>query len=229
MPRKYIGGKNNQQVRQKYYDTDPELSALVKEVAQQYQLNPNILASRIADEGPIDKAIRVYNQEGPYNGYLLTQSAKRQNEQSGEYEDRWGNFGRFYSEGQNWGLDDLDTRINNGDIKILGDYSEVSRYNSPYDFENEAGRITKTRGIPSLRYGIEATAAELQARRNKMMERYPNMSDQWYDAASQASFNYGEEGVKKFGINIPKKFNPYIVLKKKGGLIQKYKFMKIFK
>ena len=74
-------------------------------------------------------------------------------------------------------MDDLDTRINNGDIKILGDYSEVSRYNSPYDFENEAGRITKTRGIPSLRYGIEATAAELQARRNKMMERYPNMSD----------------------------------------------------
>lgn len=229
MPRKYIGGTNNQQVRQKYYDTDPELSALVKEVAQQYQLNPNLLASRIADEGPIDKAVRVYNQEGPYNGYLLTQSAKRLNEQTGEYEDRWGNFGGFYAEGYNWGLDDLDTRINNGDIKILGDYSGVSRYNRPYDFENEAGRITRTRGIPSLRYGIEATAAELQARRNRMIKNYPNMSNQWYDAASQASFNYGENGVKKFGTNIPSKFNPYIVLKKKGGLIPKHKFTKLFK
>lgn len=228
MSRKYIGGTSNQQVRQKYYDTDPELSALVKEVAQQYQLNPNLLASRIADEGPIDKAVRVYNQEGPNNGWLLTQSAKRLNEQTGEYEDRWGNFGRFYSEGQNWGLDDLDTRINNGDIKILGDYSKVSNDNKPYDFENEAGRITKTRGIPSLRYGIEATAAELQARRNNMIKKYPNMSDQWYDAASQASFNYGEEGVKKFGTNIPSKFNPYIVLKKKGGLIPKRRFTKLF-
>lgn len=227
MPRKYIGGTTNQ-VRQKYYDIDTELTSLIKEVAQQYQLNPNLLASRIADEGPIDQAIKKYNQKGPDNGWLLTQSAKRLNEDTGNYEDGWGNYSRFYYEGQNWGLDDLDTRIKAGDIKILGNYSNNAQYNHPYEFENEAGRITMTRHIPTLRYGIEATAAELQARRNKMIQNNPNMSDQWYDAAAQASFNYGEHGVKKFGKNIPSKFNPYIILKRRGGLIPKHKFVKLF-
>ena len=229
MPRKYIGG-TTREVRQKYYDIDTELSGLIKEIAQQYQINPNLLASRIADEGPIDNAIKTYNRNDAANGYLLSQSAKRIDEKTGEQLDLWGDYGRFYTEGHNWGLDDLDSRINNGSIKILGDYSTIDpQYNSSYPFENEKGRITMTRKIPNLRYGIEATAAELLARRNNMIKNHPNMTDDWYDAAAQASFNYGESGVRRFGTNIPSKFNPYIVLKRNGGLIPKHKFTKLFK
>lgn len=58
--RRYIGGNTNE-ARQKYFDTDKELTDSVKVIAKRYNINPNLLASRMAKEGPIDKAINYYN------------------------------------------------------------------------------------------------------------------------------------------------------------------------
>lgn len=58
--RRYIGGSTNE-ARQKYFDTDKELTDSVKVIAKRYNINPNLLASRMAKEGPIDKAINYYN------------------------------------------------------------------------------------------------------------------------------------------------------------------------
>lgn len=58
--KRYIGGSTNG-ARQKYFDTDKELTDSVKVIAKRYNINPNLLASRMAKEGPIDKAINYYN------------------------------------------------------------------------------------------------------------------------------------------------------------------------
>ena len=60
--RRYIGGNTNE-ARQKYFDTDKELTDSVKVIAKRYNINPNLLASRMAKEGPIDKAINYYDEE----------------------------------------------------------------------------------------------------------------------------------------------------------------------
>lgn len=58
--RRYIGGGTNE-ARQKYFNTDKELTDSVKVIAKRYNINPNLLSSRMAKEGPIDKAINYYN------------------------------------------------------------------------------------------------------------------------------------------------------------------------
>lgn len=63
--RRYIGGSTNE-ARQKYFDTDKELTDSVKVIAKRYNINPNLLASRMAKEGPIDKAINYYNEYSPF-------------------------------------------------------------------------------------------------------------------------------------------------------------------
>lgn len=64
--RRYIGGNTNE-ARQKYFDTDKEFTDSVKVIAKRYNINPNLLASRMAKEGPIDKAINYYNDTNAFN------------------------------------------------------------------------------------------------------------------------------------------------------------------
>lgn len=83
--RRYIGGSTNE-ARQKYFDTDKELTDSVKVIAKRYNINPNLLASRMAKEGPIDKAINYYN-------------------------DTNGKFDRREVHGSDWGLDDTGNNL----------------------------------------------------------------------------------------------------------------------
>ena len=89
---------------------------------------------------------------------------------------------------------------------------------APYSYKkkmfiNEHGRLTESITSPQWWFGIEATAAEMKARRDKLKKNNPWMSDQQLDAAAAMSFNYGEWGAQKH-INskkaIPKRFIPYI-------------------
>lgn len=84
--RRYIGGNTNE-ARQKYFDTDKEFTDSVKVIAKRYNINPNLLASRMAKEGPIDKAINYYN-------------------------DTNGKFDRREVHGRDWGLDDTGNNLN---------------------------------------------------------------------------------------------------------------------
>lgn len=197
--RRYIGGSTNE-ARQKYFDTDKELTDSVKVIAKRYNINPNLLASRIAKEGSIDKAINYYN-------------------------DTNGKFDRREVHGSDWGLDDTGNNLNEGIITLKEPY--LSYYDE--EFFNEKGREVNSVYSPNWNFGISATAAELEYRRNEMKKRFPNLSDEQLDAAASAAFNRGIYGATKYikqGKDL-NEYSPFINIKKMGGQVKKNIFVEL--
>ena len=197
--RRYIGGSTNE-ARQKYFDTDKELTDSVKVIAKRYNINPNLLASRMAKEGPIDKAINYYN-------------------------DTNGKFDRREVHGIDWGLDDTGNNLNEGIITLKEPY--LSYYDE--EFFNEKGREVNSVYSPNWNFGISATAAELEYRRNEMKKRFPNLSDEQLDAAASAAFNRGIYGATKYikqGRDL-NEYSPFINIKKMGGQVKKNIFVEL--
>lgn len=197
--RRYIGGSTNE-ARQKYFDTDKELTDSVKVIAKRYNINPNLLASRMAKEGPIDKAINYYN-------------------------DTNGKFDRREVHGSDWGLDDTGNNLNEGIITLKEPY--LSYYDE--EFFNEKGREVNSVYSPNWNFGISATAAELEYRRNEMKKRFPNLSDEQLDAATSAAFNRGIYGATKYikqGKDL-NEYSPFINIKKMGGQVKKNIFVEL--
>lgn len=197
--RRYIGGSTNE-ARQKYFDTDKELTDSVKVIAKRYNINPNLLASRMAKEGPIDKAINYYN-------------------------DTNGKFDRREVHGSDWGLDDAGNNLNEGIITLKEPY--LSYYDE--EFFNEKGREVNSVYSPNWNFGISATAAELEYRRNEMKKRFPNLSDEQLDAAASAAFNRGIYGATKYikqGKDL-NEYSPFINIKKMGGQVKKNIFVEL--
>lgn len=120
--RRYIGGSTNE-ARQKYFDTDKELTDSVKVIAKRYNINPNLLASRMAKEGPIDKAINYYN-------------------------DTNGKFDRREVHGSDWGLDDTGNNLNEGIITLKEPY--LNYYDE--EFFNEKDRKVNSVYSPELEF-----------------------------------------------------------------------------
>lgn len=197
--RRYIGGSTNE-ARQKYFDTDKELTDSVKVIAKRYNINPNLLASRMAKEGPIDKAINYYN-------------------------DTNGKFDRREVHGSDWGLDDAGNNLNEGIITLKEPY--LNYYNE--EFFNEKDRKVNSVYSPNWNFGISATAAELEYRRNEMKKRFPNLSDEQLDAAASAAFNRGMYGATKYikqGRDL-NEYSPFINIKKMGGQTKKNIFVEL--
>lgn len=197
--RRYIGGSTNE-ARQKYFDTDKELTDSVKVIAKRYNINPNLLASRMAKEGPIDKAINYYN-------------------------DTNGKFDRREVHGSDWGLDDTGNNLNEGIITLKEPY--LSYYDE--EFFNEKGREVNSVYSPNWNFGISATAAELEYRRNEMKKRFPNLSDEQLNAATSAAFNRGMYGATKYikqGRDL-NEYSPFINIKKMGGQVKKNIFVEL--
>lgn len=197
--RRYIGGSTNE-ARQKYFDTDKELTDSVKVIAKRYNINPNLLASRMAKEGPIDKAINYYN-------------------------DTNGKFDRREVHGSDWGLDDTGNNLNEGIITLKEPY--LNYYDE--EFFNEKGREVNSVYSPNWNFGISATAAELEYRRNEMKKRFPNLSDEQLDAAASAAFNRGIYGATKYikqGKDL-NEYSPFINIKKMGGQVKKNIFVEL--
>ena len=197
--RRYIGGSTNE-ARQKYFDTDKELTDSVKVIAKRYNINPNLLASRMAKEGPIDKAINYYN-------------------------DTNGKFDRRGVHGIDWGLDDTGNNLNEGIITLKEPY--LSYYDE--EFFNEKGRKVNSVYSPNWNFGISATAAELEYRRNEMKKRFPNLSNEQLDAATSAAFNRGIYGAAKYikqGKDL-NEYSPFINIKKMGGQVKKNIFVEL--
>lgn len=201
----YIGG-GTREARQKYFDIDKELTDSVKSISNRYGIRPEVVASRLAEEGPIDHSIRRYNGVGEYKsqaedikGFLLSKGTPM--------------------EGPLWGLDDIYTDMLKGNIQFTTqtpyDYDDI-------DFINEKGR--RTHSILSKQWwlGIEGNAAELKYHRDKFKQQFPNISDADLDAAAAMSFNMGTTGAKNFYKEngyIPKRYYPYINVKRNGGRI----------
>lgn len=197
--RRYIGGSTNE-ARQKYFDTDKELTDSVKVIAKRYNINPNLLASRMAKEGPIDKAINYYN-------------------------DTNGKFDRREVHGSDWGLDDTGNNLNEGIITLKEPY--LNYYDE--EFFNEKDRKVNSVYSPNWNFGISATAAELEYRRNEMKKRFPNLSDKQLDAAASAAFNRGIYGATKYikqGRDL-NEYSSFINIKKMGGQVKKNIFVEL--
>lgn len=197
--KRYIGGSTNE-ARQKYFDTDKELTDSVKVIAKRYNINPNLLASRMAKEGPIDKAINYYN-------------------------DTNGKFDRREVHGIDWGLDDTGNNLNEGIITLKEPY--LNYYDE--EFFNEKDRKVNSVYSPNWNFGISATAAELEYRRNEMKKRFPNLSDEQLDAAASAAFNRGIYGATKYikqGKDL-NEYSPFINIKKMGGQVKKNIFVEL--
>ena len=197
--RRYIGGSTNE-ARQKYFDTDKELTDSVKVIAKRYNINPNLLASRMAKEGPIDKAINYYN-------------------------DTNGKFDRREVHGSDWGLDDTGNNLNEGIITLKEPY--LNYYDE--EFFNEKDRKVNSIYSPNWNFGISTTAAELEYRRNEMKKRFPNLSDEQLDAAASAAFNRGIYGATKYikqGRDL-NEYSPFINIKKMGGQVKKNIFVEL--
>lgn len=197
--RRYIGGNTNE-ARQKYFDTDKELTDSVKVIAKRYNINPNLLASRMAKEGPIDKAINYYNNTN-------------------------GEFDRREVHGIDWGLDDTGNNLNEGIITLKEPY--LNYYDE--EFFNEKDRKVNSVYSPNWNFGISATAAELEYRRNEMKKRFPNLSDEQLDAAASAAFNRGIYGATKYikqGRDL-NEYSPFINIKKMGGQVKKNIFVEL--
>lgn len=197
--RRYIGGSTNE-ARQKYFDTDKELTDSVKVIAKRYNINPNLLASRMAKEGPIDKAINYYNNTN-------------------------GEFDRREVHGRDWGLDDTGNNLNEGIITLKEPY--LNYYDE--EFFNEKDRKVNSVYSPDWNFGISATAAELKYRRDEMKKRFPNLSDEQLDAAASAAFNRGMYGATKYikqGRDL-NEYSPFINIKKMGGQVKKNIFVEL--
>lgn len=197
--RRYIGGNTNE-ARQKYFDTDKEFTDSVKVIAKRYNINPNLLASRMAKEGPIDKAINYYN-------------------------DTNGKFDRREVHGLDWGLDDTGNNLNEGIITLKEPY--LNYYDE--EFFNEKDRKVNSVYSPDWNFGISATAAELKYRRDEMKKRFPNLSDEQLDAAASAAFNRGMYGATKYikqGRDL-NEYSPFINIKKMGGQVKKNIFVEL--
>lgn len=197
--RRYIGGNTNE-ARQKYFDTDKEFTDSVKVIAKRYNINPNLLASRMAKEGPIDKAINYYN-------------------------DTNGKFDRREVHGIDWGLDDTGNNLNEGIITLKEPY--LNYYDE--EFFNEKDRKVNSVYSPDWNFGISATAAELKYRRDEMKKRFPNLSDEQLDAAASAAFNRGIYGATKYikqGRDL-NEYSPFINIKKMGGQVKKNIFVEL--
>ena len=197
--RRYIGGNTNE-ARQKYFDTDKEFTDSVKVIAKRYNINPNLLASRMAKEGPIDKAINYYN-------------------------DTNGKFDRREVHGRDWGLDDTGNNLNEGIITLKEPY--LNYYDE--EFFNEKDRKVNSVYSPDWNFGISATAAELKYRRDEMKKRFPNLSDEQLDAAASAAFNRGMYGATKYikqGRDL-NEYSPFINIKKMGGQVKKNIFVEL--
>lgn len=197
--RRYIGGNTNE-ARQKYFDTDKEFTDSVKVIAKRYNINPNLLASRMAKEGPIDRAINYYNNTN-------------------------GEFDRREVHGMDWGLDDTGDNLNEGIITLKEPY--LNYYDE--EFFNEKDRKVNSVYSPNWNFGISATAAELEYRRNEMKKRFPNLSDEQLDAAASAAFNrgiYGAINYIKQGRDL-NEYSPFINIKKMGGQVKKNIFVEL--
>ena len=197
-PRVYIGGTTNE-ARQKYYEKDIELTNTIKQMAKQYGISPNVLASRIADEGPIDEAIRNYNNTN-------------------------GHFQRGDMIGPIWGLDDMGTWISNGTVKPRKDlkvYTDV-------EMEKEKGRTTYSVESDNYMDGVELTAVALRYFKDEMRKKYPKASEAQLEQYATAAFNNGIAGATNL-INqgkIQNAYKPFINIKKNGGNLLKDKVPK---
>lgn len=163
----YIGG-TQQEVRLKYLEKFPELKEQIKKTAKLYGINPNILLTRLMDEGWIDYAIIDYNASAP------------------EYQRDHYNY--FIQNGvngfQQMGLDDAGSFLAEGKLRLLNGESYRDA-----EGVNEKRRTTHSVITDNFVDALGIKAATMAYLRDELKKRGIKGSD--LDVWINAAYNMG--------------------------------------
>lgn len=169
----YIGGTTNES-RATYWKEYPIMRHATDSIANQYDISPSILRSRLNHEGFVDDAIRRNN-----NGAI-----------SGNYDEL--NGASILTGFSGFGLDDVGTFIKEGKVKIKNEKYYTS------DNKNEHDRdVVSTDGI-TTKDNIGLVAATLQYMRSQAKKDFPGASRRTLDEAADIYYNRGITGGRNY-------------------------------
>lgn len=178
--RGYIGGTPTQ-ARKTYWDTDNEMYMLTDSVARTYGINPELLRARMDREGYTDTRIKELNENysNKINNALLGKELFKSKAMP-------------YVAGNEFGLDDTGTYINNGTVKLINENWGDG------GFTNEKGRTTNIAMGYKYSDNIGIMAATLKAMRDQAKKDFPKASEEDLDRYAGAYYNRGFAGGKKY-------------------------------
>ena len=176
----YIGG-TRQQARDKYWQTDNEMYMLTDSVARTYGISPELLRGRMDREGYTDARVREIN-----NDYLNKTNRAVLGEQL------FNSMAMPYVAGEEFGLDDVATYINDGRVQLINENWGDGQ------FRNEKGRWTNMAMGHNYSDNIGIMAATLKAMRDQAKIDFPKASDADLDRYAAAYYNRGFTGGKQY-------------------------------
>lgn len=203
----YIGG-TPKQARQTYWDTDNEMYLLTDSVARSYNIAPELLRARMDAEGYTDARIKAINEDvkNNTNRALLGENLFRSPAMP-------------YVAGEEFGLDDVATYINDGKVQLINENWGDGQ------FLNEKGRWTNMAMGHNYSDNIGIMAATLKGMRDQAKKDFPNASESDLDRYAQAYYNRGFTGGKKYAQNKGKGYKVRRTLET-GGLVESYENFK---
>lgn len=184
----YIGGTPSQ-TRQAYWDTDNEMYLLTDSVARAYDINPELLRSRLDAEGFTDERVRDINYEYDVaRGREIRDTPFR----AVLGQELFNSDTMPYVAGSEFGLDDVATYINDGRVKLINENWGDGQ------FRNEKGRWTNIASGYKYSDNIGIMAATLKSMRDQAKKDFPKASDKDLDRYAAAYYNRGFTGGKKY-------------------------------
>ena len=178
--RGYIGG-TPKQARQTYWDTDNEMYMLTDSVARSYGIAPELLRARMDREGYTDARIKELNKD-----------YKDKTNRTVLGEQLFNSTAMPYVAGEEFGLDDVATYINDGRVQLINENWGDGQ------FRNEKGRWTNMAMGHNYSDNIGIMAATLKAMRDQAKKDFPNASEADLDRYAGAYYNRGFTGGKKY-------------------------------
>lgn len=185
--RQKIIDKVNKETAKKYWDSNPIIRHATDSIANAYKISPELLRNRLDAEGFTQSSITLNNRGDDSNSYnaLNTNYNWKTTDKNGNYIPGSPGFIGF-------GLDDVATMINNGDVKLINEKWSDS-YNT-----NEHKRIVHTADGFSNKDNIGIVAATLKYFRDKAAQDFPNSNRIFLDEAAGVYYNRGTTGGKKY-------------------------------
>lgn len=176
----YIGGSTSE-ARDKYWQTDNEMRMLTDSVASQYQINPDLLRTRMDNEGYTDARIKEINKD-------VKEGANRA--LTGEA--LFHSTSLPYVAGEEFGLDDVGTYINEGTVNLINENWGDGQ------FLNEHGRWTNMAMGHNYSDNVGIMAATLKGLRELAKKDFPHASDADLDRYASAYYNRGIKGGREW-------------------------------
>lgn len=177
----------NDETRQRVYNSFPELVHVTDSIAKEYNISPNLLRTRIANEGFIDGIARNVDDRINSGDTLINKNEYIRKVLKNDGTFGFGDTGLIY-----FGLDDVGTLIDEGKVKPIRENYETT------DFTNERGRTTLgVNGVTNYD-NIGLTAATLQYFKNIAKKEYPKATDKELNRYANIFYNRGVSGGKSY-------------------------------